>query len=159
MPGAIKPPPKRVLAETTNTRQNIAAAQPSSAKKRKLDGASNIRQHGDENVLSSQPKSQFEEQLEKLSQNINGLKQANAERDQVWDRPPLTGFNPNADTLCFQQIEAEEGTLAGGKQTVRLFGVTEVSTQRNRIPRAFLTRFRMAIPFCSMSMASSTISM
>jgi len=125
MPGSTNPAPKRVLAETTNTRQNISTQLPS-AKKRKLDGTS-IRLAGDENVLSSQPKSQFEEQLEKLTQNINGLKQVNSERDQHWDRPTLGAFNPKTDKLCFQQIETEEGTLAGGKQTVRLFGVTEVS--------------------------------
>jgi hypothetical protein len=159
MPGTIKLPPKRVLAETTNTRQNIPAAQPPSAKKRKLDGASTIRHAGNENVLSSQPKSQFEEQLEKLTQNINGLKEANAERDQQWDRPILTAFDPHTENLCFQQIETEEGTLAGGKQTVRLFGVTEARIWHLFPLSALLTPSRMVIPSCSTSTASFTISM
>ena len=66
--------------------------------------------------------------MEKLTQDIGGLKQKNSEKDQQWDRPGLGDFDPQNDNLCFQQIEAEEGTLHGGKTTVRLFGVTEVST-------------------------------
>jgi hypothetical protein len=124
-------PAKRVLAETTNTRQNIPSSQTPAAKKIRLNG----HRPGDENrSFSSQPKSQFEEHLEKLSSDINGLKQLNAERDQKWARPTLTNFNPAADSLCFQQIDAEEGTVAGGKQTVRLFGVTEVLSLTQVIP-------------------------
>ena len=36
-------------------------------------------------------------------------------------------FNEMTQNLVFQQIEAEEGVLNGGKTTVKLFGVTEVS--------------------------------
>lgn len=64
--------------------------------------------------------------MEKLTQDINGLKQKNSEKDQHWDRPSLDDFNSNTDSLCLQQIEAEEGTLHGGKTTIKLFGVTEV---------------------------------
>lgn len=133
MPVAVlNPPVKRPLADTTNARRNVLAS-PSSAKKRKLDDASakkfkavakgpNFKANG-----SSQPKSQFEaEVLEKLSQDISGLKQKNSEKDQQWTRPSLDDFNDKTDSLCFQQIEVEEGTLHGGKTTVRLFGVTEV---------------------------------
>ncbi|KAG7100799.1 DNA polymerase delta catalytic subunit like protein [Verticillium longisporum] len=75
---------------------------------------------------SSQPKSAFEsEVLEKLSQDISELKQNNSEKDQAWERPPLDDFNPDKTTIVFQQIEAEEGTLHGGRATVKLFGVTE----------------------------------
>ena len=56
-----------------------------------------------------------------------GLKKNNSERDQKWRRPDLGAFNAHTDNLCFQQIEAEEGTLHGGKATVKLFGVTEAS--------------------------------
>lgn len=78
---------------------------------------------------SSQPKSQFEEEyLEKLTQDISGLKQQNSEKDQQWERPNLDDFDEKRDSLCFQQIEAEEGTLHGGKTTIKLFGVTEVGT-------------------------------
>jgi len=119
-------PAKRVLAETTNTRQNIpSSSQTPAAKKIRLNGHG--RPNGDENrSFSSQPKSQFEEHLEKLSSSINGLKELNAERDQQWARPALRSFSPATDSLCFQQIDAEEGTVSGGKQTIRLFGVTEV---------------------------------
>ena len=41
------------------------------------------------------------------------------------DPPKSYDFDEKADTLCFQQIEAEEGTLYGGKHTIKLFGVTE----------------------------------
>lgn len=75
---------------------------------------------------SSQPKSAFEsEVLEKLSQDISDRKQNNSEKDQSWERPPVVNFDPKRDNLTFQQIEAEEGTLHGGKATVKLFGVTE----------------------------------
>lgn len=75
---------------------------------------------------SSQPKSIFEsEVLEKLSQDISDLKQNNSEKDQSWERPPVVDFDPKRDSLTFQQIEAEEGTLHGGRATVKLFGVTE----------------------------------
>ncbi|KAF2432770.1 DNA polymerase delta catalytic subunit [Tothia fuscella] len=122
-------PIKRPLKETTNTARNIAAS-PRSAKKRKLDGTPSKavfrKPTGPNGPGSSQPKSQFEsEVLEKLSQNLGGLKQKNQEKDQQWARPPLNDFNERTDSLCFQQIEAEEGTLQGGKTTVKLFGVTE----------------------------------
>ncbi|KAK4999784.1 DNA-directed DNA polymerase delta [Elasticomyces elasticus] len=123
-------PTKRVLTDATSSRRNQQAS-PSSAKKRKLDGTpiktfkappSSASGHAG----SGRPKSQFEEEvLEKLTQDISGLKQRNAEKDQQWSRPGLDDFNEKSDSLCFQQIEAEEGTLHGGRTTVKLFGVTE----------------------------------
>lgn len=82
---------------------------------------------------SSQPrKSQFEEEvLEKLTQDISGLKENNSEKDQQWERPRLENFEPSRDSICFQQIEAEEGTLHGGRATIKLFGATEVSVNRS----------------------------
>ena len=75
---------------------------------------------------SSQPKSQFEsEVLEKLTQDIDALKQKNAEKDQHWARPSLDDFDEKRDTLSFQAIDAEESTLHGGNATVKLFGVTD----------------------------------
>ena len=124
-------PMKRVLTEATNARGNILAS-PRSAKKPKLDSAFNKnfgtpRKGAKGSVNSSQPKSQFEEEvLEKLTQDIHGLKQNNSERDQQWQRPSIDDFNETKDSLCFQQIEAEEGALNGGKTTIKLFGVTEV---------------------------------
>jgi len=130
-------PAKRVLQESTNTRYLTPQ---DSSKKRKLDRIQNGRVvNGDENkLMSSYPKSQFEEHLEQLSQNINGLKEVNSERDQHWARPRLDDFDPSKQNLCFQQIEAEEGTLSGGKQTIRLFGVTEVSWIHNLSYRCIL---------------------
>lgn len=130
MPGVVsRTPAKRVLVETTNTAHNIKASS-HSAKKRKLDSPKKFRKPVGPNGLlgSSQPKSQFEEEvLEKLSQNIDGLKKNNQEKDQQWARPSLADFNPDVDNLIFQQIEVEEGTLHGGKAALKLFGVTEVS--------------------------------
>lgn len=77
---------------------------------------------------SSQPKSQFEtEVLEKMTQDISGLKENNAEKDQQWDRPSLASFDAKRDVLRFQSIDIEEGTLHGGKVTLKMFGVSEVS--------------------------------
>ncbi|KAI4114690.1 MAG: hypothetical protein Q9193_003228 [Seirophora villosa] len=116
MPAAIKQP-RRVLGDATKTYNNIQSS-PNPAKKRKLDDGGKLG--------SSQPKSQFEEDvLEKLTQDISGLKKNNSEKDQQWERPSLNDFDEDRDNLCFQQIEAEEGTLHGGRTCVKLFGVTE----------------------------------
>ncbi|KAI9773153.1 MAG: DNA-directed DNA polymerase delta [Geoglossum simile] len=124
------PTQKRVLGDSTNTSRNVAPSP--SAKKRKLDavpGAASRLQssQGGQNgkLLSSQPKSQFEEEvLEKLTQDMSNLKERNSEKDQQWSRPNLDDFDAQG-SLCFQQIETEEGNLFGGKTTIRLFGVTE----------------------------------
>ena len=130
----LPPPPKRVLADSTKAHRNVNPIKhsPNTAKRRKIDLASSpskklkLSQNSLKNA-SSQPKSQFEEEyLEKLTQDISGLKQQNSEKDQQWDRPSLDDFDEKRDSLCFQQIEAEEGTLPGGRTTVKLFGVTEV---------------------------------
>lgn len=89
----------------------------------------------------AQQKSQFEEVLEKLTQDISGLKEKNSEKDQQWERPPLEDFNEMRDDICFQQIDAEEGTLQGGKTTVRLFGVTEVGAVSS--PRSMSLRLTL----------------
>ncbi|KAI8630165.1 DNA polymerase delta catalytic subunit [Xylariaceae sp. FL1651] len=125
-------PQKRVLADASN-RRNIPST-PASTKRRRLEPLTsspasrlNSSQHAPGPKLgSSQPKSAFEsEVLEKLSQDISELKQSNSEKDQAWERPPVIDFNPDRDSLIFQQIEAEEGFLNGGRPTVKLFGVTE----------------------------------
>jgi DNA polymerase delta subunit 1 len=126
-------PQKRILGEATSARHNIASS-PSLGKKRKFEPLSSpaarfkSSQNGPRGKMgSSQPKSQFEsEVLEKLTSDMSGLKKTNSERDQEWARPSLDDFNAQTDKLCFQQIEVEEGTLHGGKTTVKLFGVTEV---------------------------------
>lgn len=135
MPEAIAMPQKRVLGDATKNARNVVINSPNTVKKRKLDtnqpvNINNPTRNGVPKTFgSSQPqKSQFEEEvLEKLTQDINGLKRNNSEKDQQWERPALVNFDAAKDDLCFQQIDAEEGTLFGGKTTVKLFGVTEVS--------------------------------
>ena len=134
MPAAVLLPPKRPLTDSTKLHRNanLPPRSPPSAKRRKIEPQSpqklKLSQNGTK-IGSSQPKSQFEEEvLEKLTQDISGLKENNSEKDQAWDRPSLGGFDAYKHNLCFQQIEAEEGTLHGGKTVVKLFGVTEVST-------------------------------
>jgi DNA polymerase delta subunit 1 len=131
MPAATLPQ-KRVLGDTGSSRRNVPSSP--SSKKRRLEPLSsspasriNSSQPGPASKFgATQTKSTFEsEVLEKLSQDISDLKQSNSEKDQAWERPPVVGFDPNRDNLVFQQIEAEEGTLHGGKATVKLFGVTE----------------------------------
>jgi DNA polymerase delta subunit 1 len=136
MPAAVLKPQKRILGDATKAHRNGNVPSPSAAKKRKLDPQSSpatrfkSSQNGvDRKIGSSQPKSQFEEEvLEKLTQDISGLKQKNSEKDQQWERPSLDDFDEGRESLCFQQIEAEEGSLHGGKTTVKLFGVTEVTS-------------------------------
>lgn len=138
MSAAVASTPSRILADTTNTRRNLIPPI-SSGKKRRHDGTpvtlqTPSRRSNGNGPGSSQPKSQFEEEvLEKLTQNIGGLKQKNAEKDQQWARPPLDDFDAGTQSLCFQQIEAEEGTLHGGKTTIKLFGTTEVGYQISSI--------------------------
>ena len=126
-------PQKRNLGESTSSRRNIPSS-PASAKKRKLEHFSSpaVRfkstQNGPKGKVGSSQPSQFEsEVLEKMTQDMAGLKKNNSEKDQQWARPSLGDFNAQTDNLRFQQIEAEEGTLDGGKATVKLFGVTEAS--------------------------------
>lgn len=141
MPAATLKTPKRALADSTKAHANPKASlpSPSTAKRRKLDIGSSpskrlkLSQNGPK-LGSSQPKSQFEEEvLEKLTQDISGLKQRNSEKDQQWERPGLADFDEGKDALVFQQIEAEEGTLNGGRTTVKLFGVTEVKITPDRV--------------------------
>jgi DNA polymerase delta subunit 1 len=135
MPGRVKSNTKRALADPSNAVQNgTSAKSPQSAKKRKLNkdassfSSSQAAPNGSNGKYgSSQHKSQFEsEVLEKITQDLPGLKQINGETDQQWERPGLDDFDEKRDSLCFQQIECEEGTLHGGKATLKLFGVTEV---------------------------------
>jgi DNA polymerase delta subunit 1 len=134
MPGAtLQTPQKRVLADATNRRNNVQSS-PRAAKKLKIEGTSPAsslkaptRIVNGKHPGSSQQKSQFEEEvLDKLTQDINNLKENNSEKDQQWSRPSLAKFDEKTDSLRFQQIEAEEGILHGGKTTIKLFGVTEV---------------------------------
>lgn len=134
MPGATIPK-KRVLGEASSARRNIIAPSVSSSKKRRLDEPPSSSptarfassQNDSRKLASSQQKSAFEsEVLERMSQDISDLKQSNAEKDQVWERPPVPrNFDPDTDSLSFQAIEAEEGTIQGGQPAVKLFGVTE----------------------------------
>ncbi|KAK4646437.1 DNA-directed DNA polymerase delta [Podospora bellae-mahoneyi] len=135
MPSATLPQ-KRAFGEASSTRRNIAAT-PSTAttKKRRIDEPTSSpaqRFKSSQNdskgrMASSQQKSVFEsEVLERLNQDISDLKQNNSEKDQAWERPPIPNdFDPSKHSLCFQAIEAEEGTIGGGQPAVKLFGVTE----------------------------------
>ena len=128
-------PQKRVFGEASSARRNIPATPSSASKKRRLDVPSSSpalhppssQNDGKGRLASSQQKSTFEsEVLERMSQDMTGLRQVNSEKDQPWERPPLpTDFDPSKDSLIFQSIEAEEGTLAGGQATVKLFGITD----------------------------------
>jgi DNA polymerase delta subunit 1 len=128
---------KRILTDATMTSANLL---PNNVpKKRKLDvdeptarlgvppRSSAAKSFGSSQV---QQKSRFEEDLEKLTQDINGLKENNSEKDQQWDRPPLDEFDPAKDNLCFQQIDVEDGML-DGRAAVKLFGVNEVGVHDN----------------------------
>jgi DNA polymerase delta subunit 1 len=132
MPGTVtRTPAKRALADASNNRANVQAS-PRSAKKLKLDNGRGKTgppaKMATGSFKSSQPApSQFEETLEKMTQDMETLKENNTEKDQQWRRPSLPAdFNELTQKLVFQQIEAEEGVLNGGRTTVKLFGVTEV---------------------------------
>jgi DNA polymerase delta subunit 1 len=132
MPGTVqRAPAKRTLTEASNNRANVQAS-PRSAKKLKIgNGSTNGGppvKTANRSFNASQPApSQFEQTLEKMTQDIEMLKANNTEKDQQWSRPPLPAdFSEVTQNLVFQQIEAEEGVLNGGKTTVKLFGVTEV---------------------------------
>jgi DNA polymerase delta subunit 1 len=84
-----------------------------------------------------------------LTQDISGLKEQNSEKDQQWDRPGLEDFDENRDSLCFQQIEAEEGTLHGGRTTIKLFGVTEVGHVPSKMWSSTDVHDVLDWPFCA----------
>lgn len=161
-------PQKRILGDTTNTRRNIASS-PSSAKKRKLEQVEpasspaarfKSSQNGPKGKLGSSQPSHFEsEVLEKMTQDMAGLRKNNSEKDQQWARPSLDDFKEGKDNLIFQQIECEEGTLHGGNATVKLFGVTEASCPLRRFhtpltgsadwPFCHASRYRLPpLPLC-----------
>ncbi|KAF1937142.1 catalytic subunit DNA polymeras-like protein delta [Clathrospora elynae] len=156
MPGAVtKTPAKRALAETSTTRTNVQAS-PRSTKKLKLDhgnGNSSVKgrptakkANGAFNSSQVAP-SQFEETLEKMTQEMETLKEKNTEKDQHWQRKPLPDdFNEMTQKLVFQQIEAEEGVLNGGRTTVKLFGVTEDGHSVLLHVTGFLHYFYVAAP-------------
>jgi DNA polymerase delta subunit 1 len=132
MPGAVtRTPAKRALADATSNGANVQAS-PRSSKKLKMEDEKKLRappvKTANGSFNSSQPApSQFEETLEKMTQEIETLKERNTEKDQQWRRPGLPNdFNELTQNLVFQQIEAEEGVLNGGRASVKLFGVTEV---------------------------------
>lgn len=138
---------KRILTDATMTSGNLLPN--TTPKKRKLDvdqpsARLNVppRSSAPKSFGSSQmqQKSRFEEDLEKLTQDINGLKESNAEKDQQWDRPPLGDFDPAKDNLCFQQIDVEEGE-SNGHTAVKLFGVTEVCSHGHQQAYSELTVF------------------
>ena len=167
MPAATLPPPKRALADSTKAHRNVnpILSSPNTAKRRKIEvGSSPSKKlklsQNSLKIGSSQPKSQFEEEyLEKLTQDISGLRQQNSEKDQQWDRPSLDDFDEERDSLCFQQIEAEEGTLHGGKTTVKLFGVTEVGIYSHASKALLILDVgRPVTLYFSMSLTSSTTS-
>ncbi|KAH7386129.1 catalytic subunit DNA polymerase-like protein delta [Pyrenochaeta sp. MPI-SDFR-AT-0127] len=144
-------PAKRALAEASNTRANVLAS-PRSAKKLKLEHGHGKARPPVKSVNgsfnSSQPApSQFEETLEKMTQDIESLKETNTEKDQQWRRPTLPiDFNEMTQKLVFQQIEAEEGVLNGGRATVKLFGVTEDGHSVLLHVTGFLHYFYVAAP-------------
>ena len=119
---------KRVIPDSSYSVQDS----PSATKKRKLEvlsssavNARHLASSQNYKLNSSQPKSHFEtEVLEKLTQDINGLKESNSEKDQQWDRPPLGDFQPQRDNLCFQQIDCEVAEWKGST-TIKLFGVSD----------------------------------
>jgi len=127
---ATRTPAKRALAEASNNRANVQAS-PRSAKKIKLDNGKVKKGppkviNGSFNSSQAAP-SQFEETLEKMTQDLETLKESNTEKDQQWRRPALPpDFNEMTQNLIFQAIETEEGALNGGRASVKLFGVTEV---------------------------------
>lgn len=77
-------------------------------------------------AAAAQQKSQFVEELEKMTQDIEGLRTTSAEKDQHWPRPPLVDFDPETDELVMQQIECEQGVAPSGKTAIKMFGITEV---------------------------------
>ncbi|KAI5806949.1 DNA polymerase family B-domain-containing protein [Geopyxis carbonaria] len=111
------------MPATTNKRAlKDEQKDPGAAKKRKVKEETTARMA---KKLSQAAPTSFEEDLGKLTQDITGLKDGNAETDQKWARPELDpSWNPETDSLVFQQIDVEDGHLSG-KTAVRLFGVTE----------------------------------
>lgn len=69
-------------------------------------------------------KTVFEQDLERLTQEIKDSGEGSMEKDQNWARPPLERIDPRLQNFSFQQIDIEESLDASGP-VLRLFGVTE----------------------------------
>jgi DNA polymerase delta subunit 1 len=156
MPGTVtRTPAKRALADATSNGANVQAS-PRSSKKLKMGEDKKLRappiKTANGSFNSSQPApSQFEETLEKMTQEIETLKESNTEKDQQWRRPALPNdFNELTQNLIFQQIEAEEGVLNGGRATVKLFGVTEVCIAYEQVPSDLTQAYRAGSQSSSM---------
>ncbi|KAH5541007.1 DNA polymerase [Parastagonospora nodorum] len=152
MPGTVtRTPAKRALADATSNGANVQASPRSSKKLKFEDGKKKNAppvKHVNGSFNSSQPApSQFEETLEQMTQDIETLKGNNTEKDQQWQRPALAhDFNELTQNLVFQQIEAEEGVLNGGRTTVKLFGVTENGNSVLVHVTGFMHYFYVAAP-------------
>lgn len=156
-------PAKRALADATSNGVNVQASPRSSKKLKVEDGKRRTAppiKTANGSFKSSQPApSQFEETLEKMTQEMETLKESNTEKDQQWRRPALPNdFNELTQNLVFQQIEAEEGVLNGGRTTVKLFGVTEVHKAYEKNTFELTRAYRVDTQYFSMSRASCTTS-
>ena len=114
--------PKRILQDQTNgfLPKHPAAVE---AKKRKIqpNGATTNGNH----VSSGRVKSSFEEDLSRLTQEIDGhVEGKSVETDQRWERPDIHEIKTEQEGVTFQQIDAEESQDRGAP-TIRLFGVSE----------------------------------
>ena len=114
-------------AETS--KRSLGSGAPSTAsKKRRVANTQDVSKAPTISLSQNAPMSSFEEELGNLTQEINHLRATGSERDQNWPRPDLDpAWNPETDSLLFQQIDIEEGTL-NGMTAIRLFGVTGVIT-------------------------------
>ncbi|CCG82067.1 DNA polymerase [Taphrina deformans PYCC 5710] len=88
-------------------------------------GESDVNRANKRRTMNGRPeKSSFEEDLERLTQEIKDVGEHTAERDQHWARPLLPETNAQRDSISFQSIDIEESMDTNGP-TLRLFGVTE----------------------------------
>ncbi|BFZ54093.1 DNA-directed DNA polymerase delta [Savitreella phatthalungensis] len=93
-----------------------------------------------------QEKTSFEEDLERLTQEVKEAKRVGgAEHDQRWARPKLEPVEPRTNSLIFQSIEIEESQDMEGP-TLRLFGVSEAGNSVLAHVTGFLPYFYVPAP-------------
>ncbi|KAI5299106.1 DNA-directed DNA polymerase delta [Ascosphaera pollenicola] len=129
---AISNPQKRPLGGNAQKPESASSASSGAAKRQKLTSNGSVINRPAPVIATqsrqaalAQQKSQFVEELEKMTQDIEGLRTTSAEKDQQWRRPSLEDFDPETDALVLQQIECEQGNAPGGRTVVKVFGVTE----------------------------------
>jgi hypothetical protein len=101
--------------QTSKRKDETPSISPNTIKKRRVleERSSNIKPQAPSRKMASQPKSTFEEDLDRLTQEIGEIGDSISservdivpfETDQKWSRPAVREFNPDKDALSMSLV-------------------------------------------------------